>query len=111
MKPQTVWATKPEKKATVYVDPDQLVIADDPIPAGRSLPKGKYDAIFEALKFGQCIRCKVGEASKIGHALDKWLERHGKRGIVKTMMQYDDTSGRVWLLPKPAREPKLKAAS
>jgi hypothetical protein len=57
------------------VDVSKLRISNDPILRARAVPLSKYDAVFSALKPGQCIVCEDGSAPKIKTALDKWLAK------------------------------------
>lgn len=89
---------KPKKKSQPVVV-DSLEIVNDPLPAARAKIGLKYEAIFAKMKPGQAIKCKPEEAGKIGHALNTWLKRSGRPGIVKTCRRYEtDDMGRVWLL-------------
>lgn len=92
------------------IDPSDLEICTDPLPAARAMPEGKYSAKFTQLQYGQCLKCPPGTAPKIATALKKWLETHKKPGSVRSALRYgDDDTGRVWLL---APEPKaLKRAA
>lgn len=96
-----------KKRAFAPVDIDTLTIASDPLPTHRTVKDQKYEAIFSQLKPGQCIVCESEAASKIGHALNTWLDKKGLRHAVKTTRHYPaDGKGRVWLLP-----PELKRAA
>lgn len=100
----------PKGKPQNPVDISTLTISNDPIPAQRSQPPMKYESLFSQLQHGQCIVCETAESSKIGHALNTWLDKKGRRDVVKTMREYPvDGKGRVWLLPPVARS--LKSAA
>lgn len=97
------------KKATP-VDIEALVICTDPLPSARALPTHKYDALFEKLKVGECIKCKTQETSSIAAALNKWLDGRDMKNVVKSCTRYEaDGLGRVWLLAPVER--KLKVAA
>ena len=83
------------------VDVSKLEICDDPLPSHRALPDHKYDAIFDKLKHGQCVKTEAGRADKVAQALRTYLKRKQKSGAVKAMSDYGDGHGRVWLLRKP----------
>ena len=90
------------------IDPSELEICNDPLPATRSAPEGKYTPIFSKLKYGQSLKCPQGAAPKIATALKKWLEVNKKPGTVRSALRYaEDGTGRVWLLEP---EKKLKVA-
>ena len=94
-------------KPMQMIDPDALEICNDPLPAARAMPEGKYTAIFSKLQFGQSIKCPPGAAPKIATALKKWLEVHKKQGTVRSAIRYgEDGTGRVWLIA-----PALKRAA
>ena len=91
------------------VDVSALTIGDDPLPTYRAPVETKYGELFAKLKVGQCIVCEAGTAAKIGHALNSWLDKHGKANMVKTSQRYEkDGKGRVWLLA-PRKTAGLKA--
>jgi hypothetical protein len=97
-------ANKPQK----IIDPAELVICNDPLPAARSAPQGKYTARFLQLEYGQALKCPPGTASAIAAALRKWLEDRKKPGTVRYVSNYaEDGTGRVWLFEP---EKMLKAA-
>lgn len=86
------------------VDTAVLEICDDPMPAGRAPTVNKYEAIFKAMKPGQCIKCESGEAAKIANALRKHFEVHKQNYLVRSTERYPaDGKGRVWKLEKPAK--------
>lgn len=102
-------ATSRKRPPAPEVDVSTLSIADDPLPKYRAPVDTKYGPLFSKLKVGQCIVCEAGTASKIGHALNTWLDKHGKNNMVKTCQKYEkDGKGRVWLL-EPRTVAKLKA--
>lgn len=86
------------------INVDELVICDDPPPAGRTVPEGKYAVLFKKLRPRQRIRCAEGRASSIGQQLRKWLERHDKPGSVTITERYGDGYGGVWLIADEAAE-------
>lgn len=98
---------KPPKPAVTreYIDPDALVVCDDPMPSGRAAPD-KYAAVFDQLKLGQCVKCKPDQVSLISGAMRKWAKQRSKPCIVRATARYpSDGQGRVWLLA----DPKAKA--
>lgn len=94
------------KPATPTVDLGGLSICDDPIPEHRALPEGKYDALLSKLKPGQAIKCPSADVNRLANAIKKHVEKRYPDCMVRTMRNYGDGMGRVWMLPKPG---KLKA--
>lgn len=96
--------TKPSNAA---VDLSKLSICDDPIPTYKSQPEGKYDALLANMKPGQAIKCPTGDIDRIANAIKKHIDRRHPNCVVRTMRDYGDGMGRVWMLPKPeALKPK-----
>lgn len=94
----------------MFVDTNKLSICADPIPAGRAIIKGKYDHLFKEMKPGQAIKCDPDSVQRIRGAMVKFFNVRGIKGMnVKTMRDYGDGMGRVWMLAAP--EKKLKAAA
>ena len=92
---------KPARRPTALVDPSTLAICDDPMPSGRQVTtERKYDALFAALKPGQCIKCEPESVLPISNALRKYIGIYKlKDHIVRTALNYERTgTGRVWLL-------------
>lgn len=90
------------KKPQGCTNPDALEICNDPLPAGRASSGKKYDATFSALKPGQAIKCTPADVGRVAGALRKWLEQKGsKTDTVRTIKDYGDGKGRVWLLKAP----------
>lgn len=92
------------KPATPTVDLGGLSICDDPIPEHRASPEGKYDALLSKLKPGQCIKCPSSDVNRLANAIKKHVERKHPTCMVRSMQDYGDGLGRVWMLPRP--EPK-----
>jgi hypothetical protein len=83
------------------VDPEELVIANDPLPGAR-LVANKYWPVFSKLQVGQNIRCAPGDVQAIGQALRKYITVHAIKqdGVLcKSVIQTrsPDGIGRVWL--------------
>src|SRR5690606_23849269 len=92
------------------LNPDDLEISDDPMPAKRQAPS-QYDAIFSQLKVGQCVKVEPDRVDTIGNALRSWIRRNKKKNVmVKSVRAYKgckEKLGRVWLIERP----KEKAAT
>lgn len=106
------WTNKKMSKANRPIKPAEptdisaLSICNDPPPAARQNPEGKYTQIFDQLKPNQRLKCPSGSAGRIGQQLRKYLEKKGIAGNVKTTESYGDGHGGVWIIKKAM----LKAA-
>ena len=92
---KTHWQKMPRKHEEV--DVDQLKIVDDKYQ-GRKIQKGKYDAIFGKMKFGQAVSCPSEKTQTIANAMRDWLVRVNKKAKVKAVTYHTKTTGRVWLM-------------
>lgn len=106
-----VHATRPAARPHVYLDPAEIQITNDPLPASRALPVHKYTATFDALKPGQCIRCSTDNVMRVSNALRKYLEHTKRPAQIKSTRRYPDDEGfgRVWLLAAPVKALKAVA--
>lgn len=88
-----------------YTDPAALEICDDPLPTGRASSGHKYGTVFATLKLGQAIKCAPADVGRIAGALRKFVDLKGMRASIRTIKDYGDGKGRVWLLKddKPGR--------
>ena len=85
------------KPAVANTNPDEPVICDDPLPTDRSRPDLKYQALFDHMKPGQCLRCETDQIGAIAGSLRKHFQRKGIKAKVKSMRHYpSDRMGRVW---------------
>lgn len=88
------------KQPMKRIDPSTLEVCDDPIPGHRASSGNKYETVLLSLKHGQCVKCAPSEVGGVAGALRKLIE-HGKvTGLVRTMKNYGDGRGRVWLMPE-----------
>ena len=108
---QTMTKHNKPRAAATLIDIGGLSFSNDPIPAHRKVIGSKYDDFFAGVTVGgPAIKCPAGSAaSKLATALRKFTERRGIACDIKTMSDYGDGFGRVWLLAKDA--PKLKRAA
>ena len=98
---------KTPKTNSLPVDIDSLCICDDPFPAHRSRTDGKYTALLSKLKPGQSIKCQRADVDRIANAIKKHIAQHHPACMVRTMRNYGDGMGRVWMLPMTdKRKPK-----
>ena len=96
------------KQPVKPTDPSTLTICNDPIPSHRASPGNKYEAVLKTMKIGQCIKCLPEEVGRIQGAMRKYIELHKINATVRTIKNYGDGFGRVWML---AVEKKLKVAA
>lgn len=102
--------TTPMKHAKVdHVDTSKIEICSDPLPESRALPGSKYEAVFKGLKMGQSLKCQPDDVGKVSAALRKWIELNHLQGNVRSMKDYGDGMGRVWMLALPAKALKVAA--
>lgn len=109
---------KKPKKESVYINPDDLQITDDALPASRCAPLHKYHQTFERMRVGQSVRCATGDVGKVAGAMRKYIEvKSIKATAVRTVMRYTDPKtkiedvgyGRVWMVAAPAKALKRAA--
>ena len=86
---------KPDAQTSV----EEITFTDDK-PVQRSMPVGKYAAVFEhAYKTGQRIKCPSQSIQAIGNGARKWVEKHGHAAKVSAISRYPtDGMGGVWVL-------------
>lgn len=98
------FARKPQKAKTMphattqHIDPATLVICNDALPSHRAKAGRKYADLFKDLKHGQAVKCKPEHVGQLSGALRKWIEDGHTTGMVRSMRDYGDGLGRVWLL-------------
>lgn len=80
------------------VDASTLKVCDDPYRPERARTAGKYDAIFDGMKFGQAVRCETKDTAKVSTAMRKWAQERKKKIVVRATKHFDDGMGRVWML-------------
>jgi len=99
------------KKAPAQpVDVSGLIIANDPLPACRSVVPNKYAEFLAGMKIGQNIRCQPGDVGKVQSALRKHIDqKHLANVRIVSQTRGTDGLGRVWLLAKEVK--KLKVAA
>lgn len=85
------------KKPAVLVNVEALVIANDPLPEGRTLPQNKYHAKFSAMKIGQNLICDPSDIGKIGGAMRKFIQERKIKARVVSQQVGKDGKGRVWM--------------
>jgi hypothetical protein len=81
-------------------DISKCEITTDPLPASRINQDGKYTAVLEKLKPGQCVKLPPDQVQKVAKALSKHCQKSNvKNVVVKSCKHYGDGMGRVWLWP------------
>lgn len=91
------------------LDIDKLTICNDPLPVHRARPGGKYDELLKNIKVGQCIKCAPDDIGTISSALRKWIDQHNIKATTRSMKNYGDGMGRVWMVALPAKALKVAA--
>lgn len=102
-----VFANTPKAKPahTPDLNPADLEICNDPIPASRVHVGNKYTEKFAALKMGQGLKVPTVHIGKVANSLRKWIADRKLDAHVRSVQVYPGcTMGRVWL-----REGKLQA--
>lgn len=107
--PLTGATMKPKNAKVDHVDTSKIEICSDPLPESRALPGSKYEAVFKGLKMGQSLKCQPDDVGKVSAALRKWIELNHLQGNVRSMKDYGDGMGRVWMLALPAKALKVAA--
>lgn len=82
------------------IDPDMLRIeSGKPPPADGTRPgRSKFDALFDRMKPGDCVRCEPSERETVRGAMLKWAKRRGKSIAVRSQSTCADGAARVWML-------------
>lgn len=91
------------KQPAKLTNPETLEICNDQLPAHRARPGNKYEAVLKALKPGQAIKCKPEEVGRVSGAMRKYIETHDLQAVVRTIKDYGDGHGRVWMLAKEGK--------
>lgn len=99
------------KQPVKRTDPATIEICDDPIPNHRASCGNKYANILSNMKLGQAIKCAPSEVGRMSGALRKWVIDKKIKGTVRSMKDYGDGKGRVWLMPLPEKAKTLKAVA
>jgi hypothetical protein len=95
--PMTKTAAKP-------TDPDTLLICDDPLPTSRLHAGKKYEPTFERMRLGQSINCASDQVGHVSGAMRKFVQVRKLQAVVRTVKNYGDGRGRVWMLAdKPVK--------
>jgi len=104
---KTQWIQPKAKRAKpvklVRVDVAELQVTDDKPVVTRVKQGNKYQALFESMKPGQCIKCRPEEVQSVSQSMRKWIleNRDITKLKVKAVMNYpDDGLGRVWMMQK-----------
>lgn len=106
---RTFGAAHMVKQPMKRIDPSTLEVCDDPIPGHRASSGNKYETVLLSLKHGQCVKCAPSEVGGVAGALRKLIEHKKLTGAVRTMKNYGDGKGRVWLMAPVESKAKLAA--
>jgi len=86
-----------------YLDPSTLRIIDDPLPAHRACPDGKYAPFFRRMRLGQSLQCPPDQVQAVAHAMRKFVNRHSIPARVSGTRDGAGGMGQVAMLPLPER--------
>ena len=86
------------RQPTKHTDPATIEICDDPLPGSRASCGNKYEALFSSMKIGQALKCQPIEVNRMSNGLRKWVRDKKIKGAVRSMKDYGDGKGRVWLV-------------
>lgn len=86
------------KEPVKPTDPSTLEICNDPIPTHRASCGNKYAELLKKLKPGQCIKCRPEEVGRVQGAMRKYIEANKIDATVRTIKNYGDGKGRVWMM-------------
>ena len=77
-----------------------MEICNDPLPANRVVVGKKYDAKFQEMKPGQCLKVPTKQVGRVTNSLRKWISTCGRTLHVRSVAHYpgDLGMGRVWLM-------------
>ena len=54
-------------------------------------------------EIAQCIKCPSSDVNRLANAIKKHVERKHPTCMVRSMQDYGDGLGRVWMLPRPEK--------
>ena len=104
------WTQEPLVK---QVDPTKFKLCDDPMPNGRQVGAGKYEAIFNTLKPGKALQVPAEMTGKVTTALRQYIKVNKLLYVARSTKYYPgadvEMRGRVWLMASP--KPALKRAA
>jgi hypothetical protein len=94
------WPTVPRRAVKVYeaISVTDLSLVNDKIPQSKRQPGSKYHALFnDCIKTGKAIKTPAGAASTISNIARTWLRRQGLEATIRSVGNFGDGSGRVWI--------------
>jgi hypothetical protein len=77
---------------------DALLIVNDKPRSVRVGHEYKHEQTFRTMRPGQAVKCAPNEVSSIASAMRRFIERTGANAYVKTVPDYGDGMGRVWMM-------------
>lgn len=101
---------KREKPVNLPVDFSQLSMSNDPLPAHKQSAKrmSKYAPLLEKMQAGECVKCPRENVVFLVKSMSRLVGKHYPDYVLRSVMDYGDGMGRVWMLPKPEKL-KVKA--
>ena len=113
LKPVQTTYAKPVPASSQHLDPDDLVLCSDDIPAHRKRVANKYDEKFAALPMGGGFEVHPDHVMKVANSLRKWIETKALDAHVRSIRVHPDCKrgyGRVWMKPGPQSSPTVRNA-
>ena len=100
-------ATQPKakKQPRKPIDLTLLSLCSDPIPEHRRVENkmSKYAPLLKRMHAGECIKCPSNQVTTIVKSIVRVARRHYPNHELRSMSNYGDGMGRVWMLPKPEK--------
>lgn len=97
---------KREKPVNLPVDFSQLSMSNDPLPAHKQSAKrmSKYAPMLERMKAGECVKCPCENVVHLVKSMSRLINKHYPGYMLRSVMDYGDGMGRVWLLPRSEKK-------
>ena len=101
---------KTARAEAIHLDPTELEICDDEIPAHRKKVANKYAEVFAKMRLGQALKVPAAHTSKVGNAMRNWIRDQKMNAHVRSIQVHPDCAdklGRVWLMAGPQSAPPV----
>ena len=97
--------TPRSKQPRKPIDLTMLSMCSDPIPEHRRVENkmSKYAPLLKRMHAGECIKCPSNQVTTIVKSIVRVAKRHYPNHELRSMSNYGDGMGRVWMLPKQAK--------
>lgn len=98
--------TKREKLVNRPVDFARLSMCDDPMPEHKKPDKrtSKYAPMLERMQAGKCVKCPRENVSFLVKNMSRLVNKHYPGYVLRSVMDYGDGMGRVWLMPSSEKK-------